>query len=93
MHMYPQAYADLAAIDWLQTEGGIPLVLRALARAAFGRRLIFASDQMICYVAALLSTNLPNRETSMPCESTYSFAVRLSNPRANLETHMLPQNS
>jgi uncharacterized protein len=48
MHMYPQVYVDLGAIDWL----GLPReefhdYLRALVRAGFGKRVMFGSDQMI----------------------------------------------
>jgi predicted TIM-barrel fold metal-dependent hydrolase len=47
MHMYPQVYADLAAIDWLRPREEFHEYLRALVRAGFGRRLMFGSDQMI----------------------------------------------
>jgi predicted TIM-barrel fold metal-dependent hydrolase len=48
MHMYPQVYVDLGAIDWL----GLPReefheYLRALVRAGFAKRVMFGSDQMI----------------------------------------------
>jgi hypothetical protein len=47
MHMYPQVYADLAAIDWLRPREEFHEYLRALVRAGFGKRLLFGSDQMI----------------------------------------------
>ncbi|HEU4477709.1 MAG TPA: amidohydrolase family protein [Pyrinomonadaceae bacterium] len=47
MHMYPQVYADLAAIDWLRPREEFHEYLRALVRAGFGKRLMFGSDQMI----------------------------------------------
>jgi hypothetical protein len=47
MHMYPQVYADLAAIDWLRPREEFHHYLRALVRAGFGKRLMFGSDQMI----------------------------------------------
>ena len=47
MHMYPQVYADLAAIDWLRPQEEFQEYLRALVRAGFGKRLMFGSDQMI----------------------------------------------
>ena len=47
MHMYPQVYADLAAIDWLRPREEFHEYLRALVRAGFGKRLMFGSDQMV----------------------------------------------
>jgi predicted TIM-barrel fold metal-dependent hydrolase len=47
MHMYPQVYADLAAIDWLRPREEFHHYLQALVRAGFGNRLMFGSDQMI----------------------------------------------
>ena len=46
MHMYPQVYADLAAIDWLRPRDEFHEYLRALVRAGFGKRLMFGSDQI-----------------------------------------------
>jgi predicted TIM-barrel fold metal-dependent hydrolase len=47
MHMYPQVYADLAAIDWLRPREAFHEYLRALIRDGFGKQLMFGSDQMI----------------------------------------------
>jgi predicted TIM-barrel fold metal-dependent hydrolase len=47
MHMYPQVYADLAAIDWLRPRAEFHEYLRALVRAGFSKRLMFGSDQMV----------------------------------------------
>jgi len=47
MHMYPQVYADLAAIDWIAPREEFHEYLRALVRAGFGKRLMFGSDQMV----------------------------------------------
>jgi uncharacterized protein len=47
MHMYPQVYADLAAIDWLRPREAFHEYLRALVREGFGKRLMFGSDQMV----------------------------------------------
>ena len=47
LHMYPQVYADLAAIDWLRPREAFHEYLRALMREGFGKRLMFGSDQMI----------------------------------------------
>ena len=47
MHMYPQVYADLGAIDWLQPREESHEYLRTLVRAGFGKRLMFGSDQMV----------------------------------------------
>jgi uncharacterized protein len=47
MHLYPQVYADLAAIDWLRPREDFHEYLRALMRAGFGKRLMFGSDQMV----------------------------------------------
>ena len=47
MHMYPQVYADLAAINWLRPREEFHEYLRALVRAGFVKRLMFGSDQMI----------------------------------------------
>ena len=47
MHMYPQVYADLGAIDWLRPREEFHEYLRALVRAGFGKRLMFGSDQMV----------------------------------------------
>lgn len=45
--MYPQVYADLAAINWLRPREEFHEYLRALMRAGFGKRLMLGSDQMI----------------------------------------------
>ena len=37
MHMYPQVYADFAAIDWLRPREEFHEYLRALMRAGFGK--------------------------------------------------------
>jgi len=47
MHMYPQVYADLGAIDWLRPREEFHEYLRALERDGFGKRLMFGSDQMV----------------------------------------------
>jgi len=47
MHMYPQVYADLGAIDWLRPREEFHEYLRALVRAGFVKRLMFGSDQMV----------------------------------------------
>jgi uncharacterized protein len=47
MHMYPQVYADLGAIDWLRPREEFHAYLHALVRAGFGKRLMFGSDQMM----------------------------------------------
>lgn len=47
MHVYPQVYADLAAIDWLRPREEFHEYLRALMRAGLGKRLLFGSDQMV----------------------------------------------
>ena len=47
MHMYPQVYADLGAIDWLRPRETFHDYLRALVRAGFAKRLMFGSDHMI----------------------------------------------
>jgi len=48
LHMYPQVYADLGAIDWAaRGREEFHEYLRALMRAGFGKRLMFGSDQMV----------------------------------------------
>ncbi len=47
MHMYPQVYADLGAIDWLRPREEFHEYLRALVRRGLGKRLMFGSDQMV----------------------------------------------
>jgi predicted TIM-barrel fold metal-dependent hydrolase len=47
LHMYPQVYADLGAIDWLRPREEFHHYLRSLVRAGFGKRLMFGSDQML----------------------------------------------
>ncbi|MGI8735029.1 MAG: amidohydrolase family protein [Pyrinomonadaceae bacterium] len=47
MHIYPQVYADLGAIDWLRPREDFHEYLRALMRAGMGKRLMFGSDQMV----------------------------------------------
>jgi predicted TIM-barrel fold metal-dependent hydrolase len=47
MHMYPQVYADLAAIDWLRPREEFHEYLRGLMRSGLGKRLMFGSDQMV----------------------------------------------
>jgi predicted TIM-barrel fold metal-dependent hydrolase len=46
LHMYPQVYVDLGAIDWLRPREEFHEYLRALVRAGYGQRLMFGSDQM-----------------------------------------------
>ncbi len=48
LHMYPQVYIDLAAMDW----GAIPreqfyAMLQRLIDAGFGKRIMFGTDQMV----------------------------------------------
>ncbi len=48
LHMYPQVYVDVAAMDW----GAIPrdqfyTILQGLITAGFGKRIMFGSDQMV----------------------------------------------
>jgi predicted TIM-barrel fold metal-dependent hydrolase len=47
MHIYPQVYADLAAIDWRRPREEFHEYLHALVRAGLGKRLMFGSDQEI----------------------------------------------
>lgn len=47
MHMYPQVYADLAAIDWRRPRADFHAYLQALMRGGFGTRLMFGSDQEV----------------------------------------------
>lgn len=47
MHMCPQVYADLAALDWLRPREEFHEHLRALMRSGLGKRLMFGSDQMV----------------------------------------------
>ena len=47
MHMYPQVYADLGAIDWLRPREEFHEHLRALVQSGLGKRLMFGSDQMV----------------------------------------------
>jgi hypothetical protein len=44
LNVYPQVYADLSAIDWL--EPGFPSYLKELIRYGFAKRIMFGSDQM-----------------------------------------------
>ena len=47
MYMYPQVYADLAAINWIIPRAEFHEYLGALMRAGMGKRLMFGSDQML----------------------------------------------
>ena len=47
MHMYPQVYADLAAIDWRRPRADFHAYLQALVRSGFDKRLMFGSDQEV----------------------------------------------
>jgi len=47
MLVYPQVYADLAAIDWIIPREEFHDYLRNLMRAGLGKRLMFGSDQMV----------------------------------------------
>ena len=47
MHMYPQVYADLAAIDWRRPRADFHAYLQALVRGGFDKRLMFGSDQEV----------------------------------------------
>ena len=47
LHMYPQVYADLGAIDWLRPREAFHEYLRALVRNGLGKQLMFGSDQMV----------------------------------------------
>ncbi len=47
MLVYPQVYADLAAIDWIIPREEFHEYLRGLMRAGLGKRLMFGSDQMV----------------------------------------------
>ena len=47
MHLYPQVYVDLAAIDWLWPSEHFNDYLQTLMKAGLGERIMFGSDQMI----------------------------------------------
>jgi predicted TIM-barrel fold metal-dependent hydrolase len=47
LHMYPQVYADLGAIDWLRPREAFHEYVRALVRNGLGKQLMFGSDQMV----------------------------------------------
>jgi len=46
MHLYPQVYADLGAIDWSLPRSGFHAYLLALMQADLGKRVLFGSDQI-----------------------------------------------
>ncbi|HEV8287087.1 MAG TPA: amidohydrolase family protein [Chitinophagaceae bacterium] len=46
MNVYPQVYADIAAIDWLRPVADFYSYLKSLIDAGFGKRIMYGSDQM-----------------------------------------------
>lgn len=48
LHMYPQVYVDVAAVDWgAMPRGQFHAMLQRLITAGFGKRIMFGSDQMV----------------------------------------------
>ena len=46
MHIYPQVYADIAAIDWLRPVPDFYSYLKSLVDAGLSKRIMYGSDQM-----------------------------------------------
>ena len=55
MNVYPQVYADMAAINWLRPVADFYSYLKSLIDAGFGKRIIYGSDQMAWEDAITLS--------------------------------------
>ncbi len=46
LNVYPQAYVDTSAIDWVTSQAEFSAYLKQLVRAGFGKKIMFGSDQM-----------------------------------------------
>ena len=55
MNVYPQVYADIAAINWLRPVADFYSYFKSLMDAGFGKRLMYGSDQMAWEDAITLS--------------------------------------
>ena len=55
MNVYPQVYADIAAIDWLRPLPDFYSYLKSLVDAGFRKRIMYGSDQMVWEDAIPLS--------------------------------------
>ncbi len=47
LHLHPQVYVDVGAIDWAFPRSEFHYYLRRLVEAGFGGRVMFGSDQMV----------------------------------------------
>jgi uncharacterized protein len=57
MNVYPQVYADIAAIDWLRPAPEFYSYLKSFIDGGFGKRIMYGSDQMAWEDAIPLSIN------------------------------------
>lgn len=47
LHLHPQVYVDVGAIDWALPRSEFHYYLRRLVEVGFGERVMFGSDQMV----------------------------------------------
>jgi uncharacterized protein len=80
MNVYPQVYADIAAIDWIRPVPDFYSYLESLIDAGFGKRLMYGSDQMAWEDAIPLSIknveNAPFLTEEQKEDIFYNNAVR-----------------
>jgi uncharacterized protein len=80
LYQYPQLYVDLSTISWLVPREAFHDYVRRLARAGFGDRLMFGSDQMVwpetigMGVEAIKAADFLSREQK--CDIFFNNAVR-----------------
>ena len=83
LNVYPQVYADIAAINWLRPVADFYNYLKSLIDAGFGKRLMYGSDQMAWEDAISLSIeNLekaPFLSEAQKQDIFYNNAVRFYN--------------
>lgn len=89
MAVYPQVYADTGAISWLIPREEFHRYMQALMRAGFGKRLMFASDQMIWPEAIGMAVEavdtIPGLTGAQKHDIFYENAVRF----LRIDTHSL----
>lgn len=83
LNVYPQVYADIAAIDWIRPVADFYSYFKSLVDAGYGKRIMYGSDQMAWEDAIPLSIknveNAPFLTEEQKQDIFYNNAARFYN--------------
>jgi len=83
LNVYPQVYADIAAIDWTRPAAEFYSYLKSFIEGGFGKRIMYGSDQMAWEDAIPLSIknveNAPFLSEEQKQDIFYNNAARFYN--------------